>query len=199
RFLELNAKAPVYLRRGAFEPHYWKRRFRLVDVGLKPLESGRLRFLDGPVEPAEGLAILPAARGAGFVPTANRASSARKAGRPRRDDFSHEALLSIEENGRLCVFTGCSHSGVTNMMETARRASGGLPIKAVVGGMHLFHSPLAPFRFARDMRRLAADLAAHEGARYYTGHCSVEDGYARLKAVLGDRITRIASGRVLVL
>ena len=72
-------------------------------------------------------------------------------------------------------------------------------IEAVVGGMHLFHSPLAPLRFARDMRRLAADLAAYEGTRYYTGHCSVEDGCVRLEKRLGNRLGRIASGGVLEL
>jgi 7,8-dihydropterin-6-yl-methyl-4-(beta-D-ribofuranosyl)aminobenzene 5'-phosphate synthase len=170
-------------------------------VGLPPALGGRIVSFDEGLELAEGLSLLSVDGSSplappGFRPPANRASYARKAGRLGRDDFSHEAFLSIEEDGALYLFTGCSHSGITRMMEEARRRAGGLPIAAVVGGMHLFHSPFRPLAFRSDMRRLGADLARSAGTRYYTGHCSVEDGLSRLRPALGGRLTRFRSGSV---
>ncbi len=54
------------------------------------------------------------------------------------DDFVNDdsALIAIIEN-ELVVITGCSHSGICNICEQAKRVTGISKIKAVIGGFHL--------------------------------------------------------------
>lgn len=54
------------------------------------------------------------------------------------DDFVNDdsALTAIIEN-ELVVITGCSHSGICNICEQAKKVTGISKIKAVIGGFHL--------------------------------------------------------------
>jgi 7,8-dihydropterin-6-yl-methyl-4-(beta-D-ribofuranosyl)aminobenzene 5'-phosphate synthase len=198
-FLEKNEKARVFMRGEAFEPHYRKKALSFIDVGLPLVESDRIEFVADRREIAPGLCLLSGFPRAGFVPAANRKSYVRRDGRMRRDDFCHELLLLVEEEGRSFAFTGCSHSGVTNMMDAALSSTGRASIDFVIGGMHLFHSRLLPLKFARDMERLGARLNAYADTRYYTGHCTLSEGYEALHRRLGDRIVPIHAGTSLVL
>jgi 7,8-dihydropterin-6-yl-methyl-4-(beta-D-ribofuranosyl)aminobenzene 5'-phosphate synthase len=49
------------------------------------------------------------------------------------DDFAHEIVMAINDNGKLVIFTGCSHNGILNMIETVTREFEGVQIKAVIG------------------------------------------------------------------
>jgi 7,8-dihydropterin-6-yl-methyl-4-(beta-D-ribofuranosyl)aminobenzene 5'-phosphate synthase len=56
------------------------------------------------------------------------------------DDFvpDDSALVAVVNN-ELVVITGCSHSGICNISEQAKKITGILKIKAVIGGFHLKH------------------------------------------------------------
>lgn len=52
------------------------------------------------------------------------------------DDFPDEVCLVIEDEKGLVVIAGCSHPGILNMVETARKRFG-RPVYGVFGGSHL--------------------------------------------------------------
>jgi len=62
----------------------------------------------------------------------------------RRPDYvmDDSALIYNGEKG-LYVITGCSHSGVCNILEYAMKVSGARRVQGLIGGFHLFndHSP----------------------------------------------------------
>lgn len=198
-FLERNEKARVYLRGEAFEPHYRKRFLSYIDVGIPLADSERIDLVGEDLELFPGALLISGFGREGFVPPANRKSYVRRGRGMARDDFSHELLLLVEEGGERFAFTGCSHSGITNMMDAALSRAGGKSLSCVVGGMHLFHSPARPLKFRRDMARLGARLKAYGDTRYYTGHCTTPEGYEILRRGLGDRIAPIHAGTTLEL
>lgn len=54
------------------------------------------------------------------------------------DDFvPDDSALAAIVNNELVVITGCSHSGICNICEQAKKATGISKIKAVIGGFHL--------------------------------------------------------------
>lgn len=56
------------------------------------------------------------------------------------DDFvSDDSALAAVVNNELVIITGCSHSGICNICEQAKRVTEVDKLKAVVGGFHLKH------------------------------------------------------------
>ena len=75
------------------------------------------------------------------------------------------ALAYLGESG-LVILTGCSHAGICNIIEQARRLTGVRRVAAVIGGLHL----LAP-----DPARLSATvdyLHSIGVADLYPCHCT---------------------------
>ena len=46
--------------------------------------------------------------------------------------------MVYKSNDGIVVITGCSHSGITNIVESAKKATGSNNIIDVIGGFHLF-------------------------------------------------------------
>jgi len=56
------------------------------------------------------------------------------------DDFvSDDSALAVIVNDELVIITGCSHAGICNICEQAKKVTGISAIKAVIGGFHLKH------------------------------------------------------------
>lgn len=103
---------------------------------------------------------------------------------PRRNDF--EATLTIgrkegEEHGDrviddtalvyrtdkgLVIVTGCSHSGICNIIEYAREVCGDRRVVDIVGGLHLLNPP------ARQLAGTIAYLQALRPAAVHACHCT---------------------------
>ena len=50
-----------------------------------------------------------------------------------------DSAIAIIQNNELIVITGCSHSGICNIIEYARKVTGINNVKSVIGGFHLKH------------------------------------------------------------
>lgn len=104
----------------------------------------------------------------------------------RPDGFAHEQHLLAEENGKAVLLAGCGHLGIVNILRAAERRLGRRP-DMVFGGFHLFElKPDAPESQAL-LAATAAELAKGTTI-YYTGHCTGDWAYDRLRETLGDRL-----------
>ena len=157
-FLEINKKAPVYISKYAFEPHYnGTEKYIGLDVSLQ--KSERIVYTDDVIEIAKGLTLyhcnareksydlgsfgLTKKMGNAFVP----------------DDFLHEQYLCIEENGKKILFSGCSHKGILNIVEWFKP-------EILVGGFHFSKLPLD-----ETLEGFAKRLDEYD-VMYYTCHCT---------------------------
>jgi len=150
-------------------------------------------------EPAEILPdvfILPHILGGRPKPAGNKYLFLRKDHTFVPDDFTHEIVMAIKEDGKLVVFTGCSHNGILNMLDTVAKAFEGTPIKAVIGGFHLMTIPLFNFMAGnkREIKDLARSMLDYPVEMTYTGHCTGTKAFPILKAVMGDRLKDMQTG-----
>ena len=139
-FFARNAAAPLYLRPQALEPGYVRTRSEPRYIGVPGERAGyaqRLRFVDGPLEAAPGVWLLP-------HDTPGRARRGRAVSMYREtaagavdDDFSHEQSLIFVTDDGLVLFSSCSHAGADTVVEEARRFFPGRPVRAFLGGFHL--------------------------------------------------------------
>ncbi len=70
------------------------------------------------------------------------------------DFVPDDSAIAIKIGGELVVVTGCSHSGICNIVEYAMEVSGIRKVKAVVGGFHLKHNNLQTKKTIEYLRSL---------------------------------------------
>lgn len=178
-FLEINPTAPVYLSPHAFGPHYNAAK---KYIGMDPAlaGSGRLVFVDTETEIAPGITLHP-----GFSPRFPMETwglCRLEGGQFLPEDFRHEQYLMITGKDRSICVTGCSHRGILNIMDRFRP-------QVLIGGFHFVKlDPDAP-----ALSAAARELAKYP-AVYYTGHCTGTEQFARMQAILADRLHPISTG-----
>ncbi len=119
-------------------------------------------------------------------------------GRYVSDSFSHEQSLLITElttqadKPRYILVSGCSHSGILNIIEKAESLVGS-SLDAVVAGFHLMDPDTGLVEDLGITRELAQELKARP-TQYYTFHCTGLDAYSVLRDELGEQIQYLYVG-----
>ena len=177
KFLEINEKAPVYVSRHAFEPHYGANGYIGLDMHLQ--ENSRIRYVAEKTVLAEGIALYQLH----VTPSDTAGLMVEENGERKPDDFRHEQYLMIEENGKKILISGCSHKGILQIVDAFRP-------DILIGGFHFMKISEEEKLSAEARKLLEYDTV------YYTGHCTGQKQYAYLKTVMGDRLHYIAAGTV---
>lgn len=98
------------------------------------------------------------------------------------DPIDDDMSLWIETEGGLVVCTGCCHAGLINTLDWIRDQRPGLPVRSVIGGLHLAVA-------SEDrMRRTIDALRAMDVQQLVPMHCTGETAVARLRQELGERV-----------
>lgn len=150
RFLELNSRAKVYLGeapKGACCGRIFGvlKKYAGLDTTLMPDYRGRFKTVSEPTEILPNVFLLPHLLCNHPKPGGNKYLFLEKDHAFIHDDFTHEIVMAIRENGKLVIFTGCAHNGILNMVDTVAAAFKNVPIKAVIGGFHFAGMPLFNF------------------------------------------------------
>lgn len=194
-FCAVNGKAKIHLRRealGAYyavlpgqEPNY---------IGLPETEglAERFVFTGDQEDLGDGLTLFSGVEDDRALRAVAPKLQEKTGAGFRPDGFAHEQHLLVEEGGRAALLAGCGHLGIVNTLRAAERRLGRRP-GVVFGGFHLFElAPGAPEAEAL-VNATAAELAKGTTV-YYTGHCTGDWAYGRLREVLGDRMRAMDCG-----
>ena len=192
-FLSVNEKAPVFVHKHAFDPHYSLRETGLTDIGLcRDLQTNRrLTFCGDRTSIGPGLTLFAGVSGSSLRPPGNRLLFGPQT--DVNDDFRHEQSLLIEEDGKVVLLAGCAHGGIVHILRQATVIAGTAPTH-VFAGMHLVKSGLCETDEATFVAALAAELMTYADTRFYTMHCTGETGYNRLKTIMGEQIAYLSCG-----
>lgn len=204
-FLENNNKAKIYLKKSAFEKHFaslWKFKFNvgLQEKLLQEYEH-RFQFVEDTFEIASNIYILGKLPTVSSIPSTNKRLLMAKDGRLEEDNFNHEIYLLIRENNKVIAFSGCGHNGIINIIEGIKPLLREEDKLTVISGLHL----------KAASKRGKADIAVEveQASRFlyeqsfleklYTGHCTGDEAYDKLKEVLGSRLDRFITGKIIEL
>lgn len=201
RFLALNSQAKVYLAESPKGDCYIKilklfRKYIGLDKALRPKYPDRFVTVSETTEILPNVFIFPKILCNHPKPGGNKQLYVKRDGKLVPDDFSHELVMAIKEHDKLIIFTGCSHNGLLNMVDTVASKFTGVPIKAVIGGFHLLSAP--PFKAMAGSRSeveaLGKSVMNYPVEMTCSGHCTGVKAFAVLKAVMGNRLTDIKTG-----
>lgn len=197
-FFKQNSKAKVYLHRAAVEGYYAKLfGFLSINIGLdeKVIEANRdrIKLIDSEFAISEEITLLEKIPADFPQPGSNGSLYVKSEKGLISDDFRHELIMVVKEADGMVVFTGCSHSGIINMLKRAESLTGKNRVKAVVGGLHLHNPVNKKDEPAAYLNSLAAELSKVD-TTFYTGHCTGRKNYEKLKSSLGDRLVYVNTG-----
>lgn len=197
-FLQRNGKAPVFIRRSAFEPHLSRRANDvLADIGLDTalLSSERLRFTEEREKIGDGMTLFSNVTERDYFSGCNDTILMRRGETLLPDDFTHEQNLLIGQGGLNVLVAGCAHCGIVNILRRAERELGCMP-DVVIGGFHL--SSASRNRVEPEERiRAIGNILYESGAVYYTGHCTGSVAFKLLKGILKERLQPLHAGTII--
>ncbi|MCG8618166.1 MAG: MBL fold metallo-hydrolase [Desulfobacterales bacterium] len=197
-FQVVNSNADIYISPDALSPSAVKMfGFTAKSIGVENvgIDTSRLRPVTADTKISDHLELFCHFESDGFIPKSNRSLFRMKDGdNLEKDDFSHEIALLAREDGKTVLFTGCSHSGIGNMIQTVLNRTGLSHIDYVIGGFHLCNPITGLSESQTRLDTLVAELERFDRTHFYSGHCTGLNAYVYLKNILGDRISRVRTG-----
>ena len=194
-FLSMNAKAKVYIRKEAFDPHYIKVFGVLFFVGLdrELLASPQLVFTDEKTVIDEELMLFSKVVPGAYSMKSNQVLFSKRQGKLLPDDFCHEQNLVITAREKKMLISGCSHAGIVSIQSKAEELTS-QQMETVVGGFHLYNPPTKRYESTELIDAVASALR-EKGSVYYTCHCTGRQAYERMKETLGEKLQYLSVGR----
>ena len=183
-FLNMNKKAPVYISPYAFGEYYnGKDKYIGLDAALQ--NEPRLLQIERPTELCRGITLYPAVFKNRLFDTESFGLTERNCEVIVPDTFRHEQFMVIKENERSILFSGCSHSGIRDIVNLYRP-------DVFVGGFHL-----SKLSSSEECGKYASFLNSFD-CDYYTCHCTGTDVYGYMREQMKN-LEYISAGDTLVL
>jgi len=193
-FFQTAREARFYVRPGCDACYMWedgRMQYGGVPKAVTERYGDRLEFVEGKFSPSEGVWLLPhSTPGLAAYGKADGMYIERR-GQLEPDDYAHEQSLVFETEEGLVIFNSCSHAGADNIIREAGDAFPGRPLRAIVGGFHLFE------RTDDEVRALAQRMRDTGIKAIYTGHCTGERALTVLQEELGALVHPFHTGLVM--
>lgn len=191
-FLEANHTAPVYLSSTAFGDCYAGSKY--IGLSKDLAHHPQLRFVEQLLRVDPQITLMTRIPGDTLLPKAN----ANLNGPQGPDDFLHEMVMLVEENGTLLLLGGCAHRGIVNILEYARAVAGRYP-DVVISGLHLAAGGSGQCMADEDYLDALAERLLATGAMFYSCHCTGQEALQKLQTRMPGRLASISTGTVLEL
>lgn len=173
-FCKVNTKAKIYIKPQARGLKY-KNKSRHIGIPFQShLFENRFTEINVPVALSENIHIMPTIDIPYREDTHFKDMYVKSGDNWEDDDFQDEQILVIIHNQSLVLISGCSHRGITNIIETATRYFK-LPVHAVFGGFHLKDETPETISF------IIEKLGMYKIPLIGVSHCTGMEAYARIR------------------
>lgn len=197
-FFGVNSKAPVYVQRRAFEPHWalnGDAPKRYIGLDERLCASERIIPVEGITVIDEEITLFDGVTGREYFSETNLSLLGEDF---EPDSFEHEQnLVLTTPTGRLVLISGCAHNGAVNIMRRFVELFGRAPDN-FIGGFHL-SSPGDGMDTCSEMAAGVAESLKQYDTMYHSCHCTGLPAFGVLKNILGDKIEYFAAGEEIML
>ena len=189
-------RAPVFLHPRAVETKFTgadpatARRISIPDVEAERFRGASRRVV-ATRHPSE---VVPGVWATGEIPRANDFEDTGgpfflDAALTRPDPLLDDQALYLPTPAGAIVILGCAHAGVVNTLTHIAQLTGGAPVRALFGGLHLENA--SPRRMEETVRALRAYSPRQMGFCHCTGLAAIR----RLWAEFPENSVQLAAGR----
>ena len=189
-FARSHPKARIYMQKTAAGAYYHGERY--IGIDREILDLAGLHLLEGNFRIDSELEIFSEIQGRRYWPKSNEALSELVGGRQMQDSFQHEQCLVIREGEETVLISGCAHNGILNILDRFEQLYHTCPSK-VISGFHMAKKSAYKEEEIQIIRDTAKQLC-HYPARFYTGHCTGQEAFDRMKEIMGDQLVAIHAG-----
>lgn len=175
-FLEINQNAKIYISSHAFDQQTKQladMSYRYIGLDKNLMDNSRFQFVEGNKHIGDFMYVFSTIEGRDLMPPGNDTLYTLIDDNQIHDQFLHELNLIVYENGNECLFSGCAHRGILNIINSAERWLN-TTINYVIAGFHLNHIDLNLESDLQFLDTLIDRLTNKQVKKYYTCHCTGE-------------------------
>ncbi len=189
-FMHINAAKKYYTRILGFFPYY-------VGLDQKTIaQNSRIYFIEVDTQIEDNIILIEGFTEVFPQPESNKALFEKTESRFIADKFNHELAMLLIENDEIVLFSGCSHSGIVNILDEVKLYSRTMKIKATFGGFHISNT-LSRKNESEDYIVKLTEALGETDPVFYTGHCTGESNFMFIKGWMCRKIQTMNTGEVI--
>lgn len=220
-FFEVNSTAPVYLHKSIRGSLYFScrpktlskfREFRSIGMeqALFAEQGERFREISQTQQISKNVTIIPAQ---GDMPHPTPMGNEFLFNGDYPDNFTHEVITLVEEDGNFIILSPCTHNGILNVLERCVEYISGVKnlskeeaaakITTFIGGLHYVDYLNLPGNCSQKDESGAIENVAgtikkeYPKLKIYSGHCTCPSASALLKSTLQERYEVFHTGETI--
>lgn len=201
KFLEVNSRAQIIMSANIRGENFYSHRFEEkrnigIDHSVIEKSSNRFIFADNNMMISKNAGVVLRFPRKFDTPKSNKNLTLENSDGETPDEFQHEVALCVNSPNGFIVFSGCSHNGILNILETCTNFFHHSRVLACIGGTHLRDSDsLNTYESATEIKNTGrAILHNYPGMQLITGHCTGDKAKKLLSQVMGDKFQAFHTG-----
>ncbi|MCF7925618.1 MAG: MBL fold metallo-hydrolase [Candidatus Izimaplasma sp.] len=195
KFMKINKQADIFVSRHAFDGIVKKQNNDFIKIGIKkPRQRDRLTLVNQDITVKKNIHIFS---NINFEqhPLGDDSLYIYEHHQYQPDHFSHEIFLVIEEDDHVVLFSGCSHKGIENIINSIEEKLH-KSITDVVAGFHFSHYNAFDVKQTDYLQKLGKRFNDQDRS-YYACHCTGDDAFFELKQQLKSKLHRLKTGSII--
>jgi 7,8-dihydropterin-6-yl-methyl-4-(beta-D-ribofuranosyl)aminobenzene 5'-phosphate synthase len=189
-FLHINASHKFYMEVFGFIPYYVG-----IDQMINAYKS-RIYFIEEDTQIDDKIILLEGFTEVFPKPEVKKALFEKTKNRFNADKFNHELAMLLIEYDEVVLFSGCSHSGIINLIEEVKLLSKNMRIKAKFGSFHI-NNPISKKNESQDYIKELTEAICKTDSVFYTGHYTRENKFLYIKGLMCRKIQKMSIGEVI--
>jgi 7,8-dihydropterin-6-yl-methyl-4-(beta-D-ribofuranosyl)aminobenzene 5'-phosphate synthase len=195
--MKKNKYTKVFLSVHAFDQHMKKNDKKYDFIGIEePKNKKNIQFIDGNFNITEDIRIYTNVPYKKQIISDNHLFVLQN-DMYLEDSFEHEIYLVINEDENCVLFSGCSHKGIENIIDSLEE-NNQLEFTHVIGGFHFSHYDSFNIKQTDYLINLGSKFGNRKNTSFYTGHCTGEEAYLELRQKMRDNLYKLNTGVIII-